>query len=119
MNHEPDGFLLQLLRSTAVCMRGPLLANNTYNSSAVPSTVSLAFDATLHKESAMSNVVNMKDYHKKIARGSSDAIRDGLIPIEFAFGINIRGQCLDKMSACGVGSIYVRTLTIILKRFCI
>jgi hypothetical protein len=41
------------------------LANNTYNSSAVPSKVSLAFDATLHKESAMSNVVNMKDYHKK------------------------------------------------------
>mgnify|MGYP006101167735 CR=1 FL=1 len=41
------------------------LANNAYNFFAVSGKVSLAFDATLHKESAMSNVVNMKDYHKK------------------------------------------------------
>ena len=66
MNHDSDGFLLQLLRSTVVCLKRIFeLANNTYNSSAVPSKVSLASDATLHKESAMSNVVNMKDYHKR------------------------------------------------------
>lgn len=58
----------------------------------------------------MSNVVNMKDYRTKIARQSSDAIRDGLIPIEFAIGISDREQCLDKMSTYGVSSIHVRSV---------
>ena len=58
----------------------------------------------------MGNVVNMKDYRKQIASKSSDAIRDGLIPIEFAIGINNREQCLDKMSTYGVSSIHVRSV---------
>jgi len=58
----------------------------------------------------MNNVVNMKDYRKQIASKSSDAIRDGLIPIEFAIGINNREQCLDKMSIYGVSSIHVRSV---------
>jgi len=58
----------------------------------------------------MNNVVNMKDYRKQIASKSSDAIRDGLIPIEFAMGINNREQCLDKMSTYGVSSIHVRSV---------
>jgi hypothetical protein len=59
----------------------------------------------------MRNVVNMKDYRTKLARESSDAIRDGLIPIEFAIGINNREQCLDKMSTYGVSSsIHVRSV---------
>ena len=59
----------------------------------------------------MRNVVNMKDYRTKLARESSDAIRDGLIPIEFAIGINNREQCMDKMSTYGVSSsIHVRSV---------
>jgi len=58
----------------------------------------------------MSNVVNMNDYRKKIASQSSDAIRDGLIPIEFAIGINDRELCLDKMATYGVSSIHVRSV---------
>ena len=59
----------------------------------------------------MRNVVNMKDYRTKLARESSDAIRDGLITIEFAIGINNREQCLDKMSTYGVSSsIHVRSV---------
>lgn len=58
----------------------------------------------------MSNVVNMSDFRKKLASQSSDAIRDGLIPIEFAMGINDRELCLDKMSKYGVSSIHVRSV---------
>ena len=58
----------------------------------------------------MNNVINMKDYRKKIANESSKAIRDGLIPVEFAIGINNREECLDKMSTYGVGSIHVRSV---------
>ncbi|MFT4816870.1 MAG: hypothetical protein ACI80L_001937 [Pseudohongiellaceae bacterium] len=59
----------------------------------------------------MRNVVNMKDYRTKLARESSDAVRDGLIPIEFAIGINNREQCLDKMSTYGLSSsIHVRSV---------
>lgn len=58
----------------------------------------------------MSNVVNMSDYRKKIASQSSDAIRDGLIPIEFAIGINDRELCLEKMGTYGVSSIHVRSV---------
>jgi hypothetical protein len=86
------------------------LASNTTNAQAVPGKVSLSSETAGHKESVMSNVVNMKDYRKKIARESSDAIRDGLIPIEFAIGISNREQCLDKMSTYGVSSIHVRSV---------
>jgi hypothetical protein len=76
----------------------------------VPGKVFLASETAGHKENVMCNVVNMKGYRKKIARESSDAIRDGLIPIEFAIGINNREQCLDKMSTYGVSSIHVRSV---------
>ena len=46
----------------------------------------------------MGNVVNMRDYQQKLAGESSDAIRDGLIPIEFAMGMDDREQCLEKMA---------------------
>lgn len=58
----------------------------------------------------MNNVVNMSDFRKKLASQSSDAIRDGLIPIEFAMGINDREQCLEKLSLYGVSSIHVRSV---------
>ena len=58
----------------------------------------------------MDNVVKMKDYRKNIASQSSDAIREGLIPIEFAIGIINRDQCLDKMSTYGMSSIHVRSV---------
>ena len=58
----------------------------------------------------MKNVVKMKDYRKNIANQSSDAIREGLIPIEFAIGIINRDQCLDKMSTYGMSSIHVRSV---------
>ena len=58
----------------------------------------------------MSNVINMSDYRQKLATESSEAIRDGLIPIEFAMGINDRAECLDKITKYGVGSIHVRMM---------
>ena len=58
----------------------------------------------------MSNVVNMQDFRKELASESSDAIRDGLIPIEFAVGISDREQCLEKMAKYGVSSVHVRTV---------
>ncbi|MEX0962560.1 MAG: hypothetical protein WDZ52_00765 [Pseudohongiellaceae bacterium] len=56
----------------------------------------------------MSNVINMSDYRKKLANESSEAMRDGLIPIEFAMGISDRTACLDKVSKYGVNAIHVR-----------
>ena len=56
----------------------------------------------------MSNVINMSDYRNKLASKSSEAMRDGLIPIEFAMGINNRAQCLDKLKEYNVSSIHVR-----------
>ncbi len=56
----------------------------------------------------MDNVVNMNDYRKKLATESSVAMRDGLIPIEFAMGISDRTECLDKITQYGVSSIHVR-----------
>ena len=58
----------------------------------------------------MSNVVNLKDFRKKTASASSDAIRDGLIPIELAIGIGGRERCLDQMAKYGVSSVHVRTV---------
>jgi hypothetical protein len=58
----------------------------------------------------MSKVVNIDNYRRKLANESSNAIRDGLIPIEFAIGIGDREVCLDKMATYGVSSIYVRTI---------
>lgn len=59
----------------------------------------------------MSNVVNMSDYRNKIANETSDAIRDGLIPIEFAIGIGEREKCMNKMAEYGVSSIHVRNVS--------
>ena len=56
----------------------------------------------------MNNVVNMNEFRKKLATESSVAMRDGLIPIEFAMGINDRADCLDKITKYGVSSIHVR-----------
>ncbi len=56
----------------------------------------------------MSNVVDMSEFRKKLATESSVAMRDGLIPIEFAMGINDRSACLDKITKYGVSSIHVR-----------
>ena len=58
----------------------------------------------------MSNVVNLNDYREKPANASSDAIRDGLIPIEFAMGIGDRELCLERMAKYGVSSVHVRTV---------
>ncbi|PCJ24546.1 MAG: hypothetical protein COA96_09105 [SAR86 cluster bacterium] len=64
----------------------------------------------------MSNVVNFSDYRNKLTVDSAkamrdestNAMRDGLIPIEFALGINDREQCLDKITQYEVRSIHVR-----------
>ena len=47
---------------------------------------------------------------EKPANASSDAIRDGLIPIEFAMGIGDRELCLERMAKYGVSSVHVRTV---------
>jgi len=56
----------------------------------------------------MSKVVNLSDYRSNVAVESSNAMRDGLIPIEFALGINNREECLDKITEYELGSIHVR-----------
>jgi len=56
----------------------------------------------------MSNVINMSDYREKLATESSEAMRDGLIPVEFAMGINDRAACMEKLTKYGVDSVHVR-----------
>lgn len=56
----------------------------------------------------MCEVVRFSDYQKALNRGSGDAMRDGLVPIEFALGLTNREQCLAKISEYGVRSIHVR-----------
>ena len=56
----------------------------------------------------MGQVVRFSDYQKAVNRVSADAMRDGLVPIEFALGFSSREQCLAKISEFGVHSVHVR-----------
>lgn len=58
----------------------------------------------------MSNVVNMSDYRSNLAAESANALRDGLVPVEFALGIKSREKCLSKISEYNVGSVHVRVV---------
>lgn len=56
----------------------------------------------------MGQVVRLSDYQKSFSNESADAMRDGLVPIEFALGDNNRENCLAKIAEYGVHSIHVR-----------
>lgn len=56
----------------------------------------------------MGDVVQLSDYQKAFNNESADALRDGLIPVEFALGDKDRESCLAKISEYGVHSIHVR-----------
>ena len=56
----------------------------------------------------MGEVVRLSDYQKDFSNESSDALRDGLVPIEFALGDNNRENCLVRIAEYGVHSIHVR-----------
>lgn len=56
----------------------------------------------------MGQVVRLRDYQKSYSTESADAMRDGLVPIEFALGDNNRENCLAKIAEYGVHSIHVR-----------
>lgn len=56
----------------------------------------------------MGQVVRLRDYQKSYSTESADAMRDGLVPIEFALGDKNRESCLAKIAAYGVHSIHVR-----------
>ncbi|MSR12634.1 MAG: hypothetical protein EXR84_12705 [Gammaproteobacteria bacterium] len=55
----------------------------------------------------MGEVVRLSDYQKTFSSDSADAMRDGLVPIEFALGDNNREKCLAKIAEYGVHSIHV------------
>lgn len=59
----------------------------------------------------MGNVVRLSDYQKQFSSESADAMRDGLVPIEFALGEKNRETCLAKIAEYGVHSIHVRMIT--------
>ena len=56
----------------------------------------------------MSKVVKLSDYRSNVAAESSNAMRDGLVPVEFAFGCKDREQCLHKISEYKINSVHVR-----------
>lgn len=56
----------------------------------------------------MGEVVRLSDYQKNFSNESSDALRDGLVPIEFALGDSNRENCLARIAEYGVHSIHVR-----------
>ncbi len=56
----------------------------------------------------MGQVVRLRDYQKSYSSESADAMRDGLVPIEFALGDSNRENCLAKIAEYGVHSIHVR-----------
>jgi len=56
----------------------------------------------------MGVVVQLSDYQKAYNNESADALRDGLVPVEFALGDTDRESCLARISEYGVHSIHVR-----------
>ena len=56
----------------------------------------------------MNKVVNLSDYRSDAAQDSGSAMRAGLIPIEFALGMDDREQCLAKLTQYKLNSIHVR-----------
>lgn len=56
----------------------------------------------------MGQVIRLSDYQKEFSSESADAMRDGLVPIEFALGSKSRELCLAKIAEYGVHSIHVR-----------
>ena len=56
----------------------------------------------------MGEVVRLSDYQRDINSDSREALRDGLVPIEFAIGFAARDKCLSKIADYGVRSIHVR-----------
>ena len=56
----------------------------------------------------MGQVVRLRDYQKSYSSESADAMRDGLVLIEFALGDSNRENCLAKIAEYGVHSIHVR-----------
>ena len=58
----------------------------------------------------MSKVVNMSDYRASLAVESANAMRDGLVPVEFALGNKNRENCLNKISEYNISSVHVRVV---------
>lgn len=58
----------------------------------------------------MGKVVNMSDYRSNLAAESANAMRDGLVPVEFALGSQNREKCLNKISQYNVSSVHVRVV---------
>lgn len=58
----------------------------------------------------MSKIINMNEYRSNLSTESANAIRDGLVPVEFALGSENREQCLNKISEYNLRSVHVRVV---------
>lgn len=58
----------------------------------------------------MSKIVNMNAYRSNLAAESASAMRDGLVPVEFALGNKNREKCLNKISEYNIRSVHVRVV---------
>lgn len=52
----------------------------------------------------------MNEYRSNLSTESANAIRDGLVPVEFALGSENREQCLNKISEYNLRSVHVRVV---------
>lgn len=60
----------------------------------------------------MNNIVQLKEYRRRIDELTADALRDGLVPVEVALGDNDTQRCLRTLKAFAVGCIHVRSVSV-------
>lgn len=58
----------------------------------------------------MSNVIQLSEYRQRVKNISSEAMRDGLVPLEVALAEADTEKCLQKLSKYGLSSVHVRSV---------
>lgn len=58
----------------------------------------------------MSNVIQLNEYRQRVKNISSEAMRDGLVPLEVALAEADTDKCLQKLSKYGLSSVHVRSV---------
>lgn len=58
----------------------------------------------------MSNVIQLSEYRQRVKNISSEAMRDGLVPLEVALAEADTDKCLQKLSKYGLSSVHVRSV---------
>ncbi|CAE7874979.1 unnamed protein product [Symbiodinium microadriaticum] len=58
----------------------------------------------------MTKVIDLSEYRKRVKNISSEAMRDGLVPLEVALAEADTDKCLQKLSKYGLSSVHVRSV---------